>query len=362
MDVTVVRPRRMHDAVWLTPDGQSGVTCSHEACSWKLEMGSLDERAVWQALIQPITVLKGNSRQQYKVRTRPDAKCTEYSGEVTYESQGVHVLERGDKWTLIEAYSSSVEGSRVAVWARQFTGYVETELLKEVEVSQKYGIVVDKLTQRLYLYKEGKLFSTLLCSTGFPKKDTPFNETPAGEFITVSHVGGFWAGDLRCEMGIRINDGILLHEVPCLISYDEAGYEISRDYSKCEAFLGEKASHGCIRIQRERTPQGISIKWLWENLPRGKSAPAKVIIWDELGRTLLPADDDYLVYYNPNNGRQYHSDPRCQLVNEKFYPLKALRYGDLETEPFNKLRVCPGCAPEPRVAAVDTINAKNTRK
>ncbi|MBQ3440184.1 MAG: hypothetical protein IJG35_09420, partial [Bacteroidales bacterium] len=44
----------------------------------------------------------------------------------------------------------------------------------------------------------GHLFSTLLCSTGFPREDTPFHETPAGEFAVVSWVGGFWSdGGLR---------------------------------------------------------------------------------------------------------------------------------------------------------------------
>lgn len=362
VEVTVSRPRRAHDAYDVTPDDMSGVTCEHDICYWKLPMGSLDEAAVWEVLTQPITVLDGNERLQCKVRRLPDAKCTDYVGEVTYASQAVHVLQHGEEWTLIEAYSSSVEGSSVAVWAEQFAGYVETALLKEVQVSQQYGIVIDKLQQRLYLYKEGRLYSTLLCSTGYPRKDTPYAETPAGEFVTISWTGGFWAGDLYCDMGMRINDGILLHEVPCTIQTDELGNEI-RDYTKCEQYLGEKASHGCIRIQRDKTPEGISIKWLWDHLPHGKSAaPAKVLIWDEVGRRLEAPDDDYVLYYNPNNGRQVHSSPYCQLVNEKFWPLTAFAYGQLEEAPYKKLKVCPGCAPELRRSGIDTINSKNTRR
>ena len=56
----------------------------------------------------------------------------------------------------------------------------------------------------------------------------------------------------------------------------------SRDYSRCERYLGEKASHGCIRIQRKLTPEGVNMQWLWDNLKVG----CKVIIWDEIGREL----------------------------------------------------------------------------
>lgn len=362
VDVAFAWPRRAHDAEDITPGEMSGVQCGHEICFWKLPMGTLDEAAVWQVLTQPVTVLDGNERHQVKIRREPDKDCQDYTGEVTCESQAVHVLERGETWTLIEAYSSSVEGSRVGVWAKPFTGYVETSLLKEKPVSQEYGVVIDKLQQRLYIYREGKLFSTLLCSTGFPRADTPFNETPAGEYITVSWVGGFWAGNLFCDMGIRVNDGILLHEVPCLINKNEETGEETRDYARCEQYLGEKASHGCIRIQKEKTPQGVSAKWLWDNLPRGKNAPAKVIIWDEIGRTLLPADDAYPLYYNPDNGRQYHSDPECLLVNQRFWPLTAFTYGELEESPYAKLKPCPGCAPEERVSGIEQLNQQNTRK
>ena len=167
------------DKQWHTPAEGSLVQCDHEVCYWKLPMGYTDEAAVWQVLIQPITVLDANQRHQVKIRKEPDKNCTVYTGEVTGASQGVHVLERGEEWSLIEAYSSSPEGSKVKVWAEKFQGYVETSLLKEVEVDQQYAIVIDKQWQRLYLYKEGKLFSTLLCSTGFynPKKKNPWNET-----------------------------------------------------------------------------------------------------------------------------------------------------------------------------------------
>lgn len=358
--VEAVHPALATDISYHTPDEFSGVTCDHDICYWKLNMGEMDENAIWQVLTQPVTVLSGDERKQVKIRREPSESCEDYVGEVTCMSQAVHVLERGETWTLIEAYSSSVEGSRVKAWATQFQGYVETSLLKERQVDQHTGVVIDKLQQRLYIFQDGQLFSTLLCSTGYPNNGAPWNETPAGEFLAVSWAGGFWSGELYCDMGIRINDGILLHEVPCLISYDENGGEV-RDYDRCERYLGEKASHGCIRIQRAKSPEGASIRWLWENLSRESSARTKVIIWDELGRTLGYPDDGVTLYYNPDGGRNYHSSAYCKAVNDRFLPLSPFLYGELEDDRYDGLTPCGACAPQLRMEAIDNLNAENYR-
>ena len=347
------------DVFYHTPNEHSAVKCDHEVCFWKMEMGYMDEEAIWKVLTQPVTVIEGKQREQVRVLARPEEDCTDYVGVVTCASQAVHVLERGETWTLIEAYSSSEEGSAVKVWAEQFQGYVKTSRLKEEEVDQTYGIVIDKLQQRLYLFKEGKLFSTLLCSTGFAKADTPFAETPAGEFLIVSWVGGFWAGSLWCDMGMRVNSGILLHEVPSLERTDETTGETYRDYARCERYLGEKASHGCIRVQRQLTPEGINAKWLWDNLHR--KPYTKVIIWDDLDRELGYPDDSLLLYYNPKGGKNYHSEPTCLLVKDKYEPMPSFTYGELDEKPYSKLSPCPGCAPQVRRNKIDELNEKSRK-
>ena len=353
-------PLPARDLIYRTPNEESEVLCGHDFCFWQLNEGEMDEDLVWQVLMQPLTVLQGKQREQIRVRARPEEKCDEYVGVVTCASQGVHVLRQEGEWTLIEAYSSAEEGSRVQVWATRFQGYVKTKLLKELPVDDRYGIVIDKLQQRLYVYQEGHLLSTLLCSTGFPREDTPFNETPAGEFAIVSWVGAFWAGNLYCDKGLRINSGIMLHEVPCTIETDEATGTEKRDYSRCERYLGEKASHGCIRIQKELTPERVNAEWLWKNLSR--KPVTKVIIWDEIGRQLGYPDDDYPLYYNPKGGKNYHSSANCVLVKEKYRPMTEFTWGELEEEPYSKLKPCPGCAPQLRRDGIDTVNEKNTRK
>ena len=348
------------DTFYRTPNEDSPVLCDHDFCFWQMNEGELDEEIVWEVLMQPLTVLEGKQREQIRVRARAAEDCKDYVGVVTCASQGVHVLRQEGEWTLIEAYSSAEEGSAVEVWAERFQGYVKTALLRELPVDDQYGLVIDKLQQRLYVYKEGHLFSTLLCSTGYPREDTPFNETPAGEFAVVSWVGAFWSGSLYCDKALRINSGIMIHEVPCLITKDETTGAEKRDYSRCERYLGEKASHGCIRVQKELTPEKVNAEWLWKNLSR--KPVTKVIIWDEIGRELGYPEEDYPLYYNPKGGKQYHSSPYCALVKSKYLPLTAFTWGELEEAPYNKLTACPGCAPQLRREEIDVLNMKNTRK
>ena len=357
MDLHVVAPRGSHDLYPLTPNAQCGTACAHPDCYWNLEMGTADEAAVWAVLMQPLTVLDGNQRHQTKIRREPDSACTDYTGEVTEESQGVHILRQEGDWTEIQAYSSSVEGSRVAVWARPFTGWVETAKLKQKTPDAHLGIVIDKLQQRLYVYRDGQLYTTMLCSTGFPTDKTPFNETPAGEYLMVSKTGGFWAeSGLFCDMALRINDGILMHEVPCQLVDQEDGRQ-KKDFHRCEPVLGEKASHGCIRIQQLRTPEGVNMKWLWDHLEIG----TKVIIWDEVGRELTQADGSLVLYYNPDGGSRYHSQPTCYSATEDIWPMTPFLYSQLDEAPYSRLDTCPYCAPALRPEGVVTANEKNDR-
>ena len=348
------------DAFYHTPNEHSAVKCDHDLCFWNLEMGRLeDEESIWKVLTQPVTVIAGKQREQVRILAEPDEKCTDYVGVVTCSSQAVHVLREEGDWTLIEAYSSAEEDSAVHVFAEQFQGWVKTKRLKTEEVDQTYGLVIDKLQQRLYVFKEGKLFTTMLCSTGYAKnKATLFHETPAGEFLMVSWVGGFRAETLWCAYGMRINSGILIHEVPSREETDRNGNTFT-SYSRCERYLGEKASHGCIRVQRQLTPEGVNAKWLWDHLSR--KPYTKVIIWDDLDRELDYPSDDLLLYYNPKGGTNYHSQPTCSIVKDKYEPMTAFTYGELDQKPYSKLDPCPGCAPMPRKVKIDELNEKSRK-
>lgn len=321
---------------------------------WTLEMGILDEEAIWNALMQPITVVdSSDQRALFPIYEKPSTS-SKIMGEVTGFSQGLHILEtRSDGWTLVQCYSSSTEKSKSNNYAGFCEGYIQSNLLKTRSVNPTYAILVDKLTQTLYLFKNGKIVTTLLVSTGKATKEKPFNETVAGEYIIASRTGGFWSGNMYCDMALRVNGGCLLHEVPCLIGEDGARY-----YSTFEAALGTKASHGCIRVQRKSNEDGYSQTWLWNNIKVG----TKIVIWEDTGRTFDIPDDDTPMYYNPNGGSYYHSDQYCSSVKKKYLPLQEFCYGELEDSSYAKLKPCPHCKPPKRIDELIELNRKNNSK
>ena len=77
------------------------------------------------------------------------------------------------------------------------------------------------------------------------------------------------------------------------------------NYDICESALGRRASHGCVRVQRQANADGYSHTWLWNNLRGQKNV--KIIIWDDDGRKLTETDASTPMYYNKNGGKKYHT-------------------------------------------------------
>ena len=315
---------------------------------WTLPMDITDEEAVWKVLTAPITVLdngkKNAEKMQVIIRSQPGEE-SDGIGMVTCISQGVHVLERGEGWSLIECYSSSFHDSPVLNWNTLVQGYVPTAYLKEVKPNQEMGLVVDKLTQRLYVFRDGKLYSTLLVSTGISNAKQPYNETRSGEFLLVSKVGEFASDNLRCAMALRFNDGDLLHEVPYI------AYDYGKDYSVNEPKLGTKASHGCIRVQRQPSPEGVNQRWLWTNYKKN----TRILIWEDWqGRQLSVPDSATPLYCVKKRTGNYHTTDRCNAIRGK--RVEELTYGQLDGDEYKKLKPCPLCAAPPRIETILAIN------
>ncbi len=306
--------------------------------AWTVPMDITDEEAVWKALIAPITVVDNGKKNAEKIQVVIRSQPSEESdgiGMVTCVSQGVHVLEQGEKWSLIECHSSSFHDSPILNWNTFVQGYVPTEYLKTMLPNQQMGLVVDKLTQRLYIFREGRLFSTLLISTGVANAKQPYNETRSGEYLLVSKVGEFSSDNLKCAMALRFNDGDLLHEVP-YISSQEGRY---RDYSINEPKLGTKASHGCIRVQRQASPEGVNQKWIWNNYKKN----TKIIIWEDWqGRQVPVPEADTVLYCVKKKNGNYHTTDRCSQIKGKKTVI-TLTYGELDKEENRKMKPCPLC-------------------
>lgn len=316
---------------------------------WETPMDITDEAAVWAMLTAPITVVRGHQMKQTVLYREPD-EASEPVADVTMDSQGVHVLEtRSDGWSLVEVYSSSFHDSKIRAWNQLTQGYIRTDMLQEKQVQQGIGLVVDKLTQRLYIFKDGRLYDTLAVSTGLPNERQPYNETRSGEFLLVSPVGQIVSDNLIGLKALRFNAGDMIHEVVHLKRGDKAVYE------PYEAKLGQRASHGCIRVQRLRTPLGTNMSWLWKNVQRKMGT--RIVIWEDLpGRQLPMPDSGLVLHYNTQGGKNYHAAPKCFGVRDKFLPMATFTYGELNDEPYSRLTPCPYCNPPLRVADIQAIN------
>jgi lipoprotein-anchoring transpeptidase ErfK/SrfK len=333
-------------ALWSASPGAAQTVAEHGGDCWWCARESFnisDPEQVWKYLMADVTVLNVDAQTPVYLLDAPNGervKKGQYSGFFYGASASVHVLSNDGSWALIEGYDMSNDLLR---------GYVRASLLKTVTPSALYGIVVDKQTQRLHLYQNGKEISQLLVSTGLPEPDKPYNETAAGEFLITSWTGGFWSGNMYCDLALRFNGGDLLHLVPALINKDG-----SYNHDPFEPLLGTRASHGCIRVQRARSPEGINMQWLWDNLKRN----TKIIVWDDSDRPMFYPDDDLELYYNPNKGAYYHADQRCASVKDRYLPLTPLRYADLREKEFSKLTACPSCEPPESPQDIDAVNEK----
>ena len=329
----------------------------HENCYWCTPMSLEDEGAVWRMLTAPITVVDIDMNKQTSIYEEPD-ESSKAIAVVTGQSQSLHVLETLDNgWTMVETYSTSFHDSKVKNFNAFVTGYIQTKKLKTVEVNQNYAIIIDKLTQRLYFYRDGHLETSLAVSTGLYNKKQPYNETRSGEYLIIyTKTGALIDGNMHCDYALKFNDADYLHEVPYIKNADG-----TKNYKGYETKLGTRASHGCIRVQRSANPDGYNMSTLASLIKKRKDKNCvKMIIWEDYeGRQVgIPADDTPL-YYNPKGGTMYHSVANCPAVRKKYLPLQAFTFGELEDKPYSKLTVCPNCQPSPRLSVLEEINQEH---
>ena len=283
-------------------------------------------------------------------------------GEVTNLSQGLRVIEQLDNgWTHVECYSSSFFSkptTKIKAWNILVSGYVESRYLKQVQPTDELALVVDKLTQRLYVFQKGKRIAELLCSTGLVqwngKKYQPYNETRSGEFLLINMTGSLNSDKLKCSYAIRFNAGDEIHEVPHQVRGDG-----SYDYRTTEPSLGQKKSHGCIRVQRLPTPEGINMAWIYKKVrDLDLCGSVKIVIWEDWqGRQIPVPDPDTILYYNDNGkGQYYHRCEKCDSASSVTF--SPFRYAQLDEAPFSKLQACPWCVPVRRESDIDEINQR----
>ena len=193
-----------------------------------------------------MTVLNASEITAVNIRERPTADSKSI-GIVYGNLMHVDVIQNLDN-----GYSE------ISTWdyasMKDIVGFVPTELLKTVELNEKYGVVVNLSQQKVYIYEDNVLVKTFACSSGL---DENYYYTPKGLY----RIGERGDSFLSPKYGqgayhwVRFNNNYLFHSVP---------FDANRNIIEEEAAkLGQKASHGCIRLSLD------DALWFYNNIPKG---------------------------------------------------------------------------------------------
>ena len=216
----------------------------------------MTEDEVWEIMMKPSVVIRTNGvMKRYDIYERPSTE-SRVTGSLRGGTQALEVLEAGERWCLVKAWTHT-DGSAC-------TGYIRTDKLQVVLPAAHYGLLIDKLDQTMTVYQDGKVIGKLAVSTGKPEPGSTYRETPAGAFLTnLRDQGASFAQEgFRYEYPIRYDAGNMIHNV----GFTRTGRQ--RDFSENLPLLGQKASHGCIRVSPFVTEDcNINIYWLWTRLP-----------------------------------------------------------------------------------------------
>lgn len=221
-----------------------------------------DPDELLELLCAPLTVVDIDATAHQKIYAEPGERGG-VLGRVHGQSQGLCVLEIGEKYTKVGAWRHE-DGAYIE-------GYVPTKLLKIVRPYEHYGVVVDKPLQELRVYEYGRLVGRMRISTGLMEKNELVQETRAGAFITTDRMITFESHGFDYDYPIRIDGGNLLHQLG-RVSPEQGGFSAQM------ATLGQKASAGCVRMDyRTDAAHTINAYWLWTHLEWG----TKVLVLDD---------------------------------------------------------------------------------
>lgn len=262
----------MGDEGLLIGVGVSDVATQTDAGYWGLTAEATDEQ-LWAAITRKLTGIDvGENESAYIYDSVNDSR--KKIGSVSGISHGVNVIvQRTDGWSLVEAFRNE-DGAFVR-------GYIRTNKLRTSEPNTNYGLVIDKASQTLIVFKDGARVGSCKISTGLPTAKYLHRETPAGEFITVTRRGTIeYYGNGYSKYTIRINGSYHLSEIPST-KKNGSSFEL------LAGTLGNKATRGNICIAHDAsTDGGINAEWIWNMTDENKRV--KVLIFDDKPRTDVP--------------------------------------------------------------------------
>ena len=223
---------------------------------------SMSDSEIWDMMMKPSVVVDIDSFKHQEVYEKPDAGARSL-GTLHGQSQGLNVIRIENEWALVGAWNHED--------ASYVEGWVPLSRLKTVYPHGEYGILIDKQKQTMTVFRNGKVIDTLLVSTGRAEKNSLYQETSAGCFLTGYHRVNFSMNGKKYDYVIQYDGGNLLHQTP----YDWG--QQKKDFTLGRAYLGTKASHACVRIQPEPGEGGLNAYWLFTHIPYH----TRVIILDD---------------------------------------------------------------------------------
>ena len=232
------------------------------------ERGMSDEE-IWEIMMKPSVVINHTgSSLRYKVYEAPSLR-SKAIGLICCATQGLEVLALEDGWAQIRAANYNN--------GRFLTGWFPARDLMTVVPAPRYAVLVDKREQTLTVWESGHPIGTVPVSTGLPTKNRPERETSPGAFLTDVHISRDFAQDgARYDYPLRYQGGNIIHSTG-YARIPHAAYSV-KDYSKNLPLLGQKASHGCVRVSPFASADcPINSYWLWTHLPYH----TRVIILDD---------------------------------------------------------------------------------
>ncbi|MBQ7785230.1 MAG: L,D-transpeptidase [Clostridia bacterium] len=253
--------------------GVPDVATQENSGYWALTPASSDAE-LWAALTKTMTAVDVDEQESAYIYDSPKEGRRKL-GTVSGFSQGLNlIVERTDGWSLVEAFRNE-DGAFVR-------GYIRSNKLRSVEPDQNYGVVIDKASQLLIVFKDGQRVGSVPVCTGLATTKYPHRETPAGEFVLATRRGTLeYYGQGYSKYTIRINGSYYLSEIPTT-------KKNGTNFSILENVLGSKATRGNICIAHDASTDGsINAEWIWSMTDGRKRV--KLLIFDDKPRTDVPA-------------------------------------------------------------------------
>jgi len=229
----------------------------------------MSDSEIWEIMMKPSVVVNHTgSSLRLKVYEAPSLR-SKAIGLICVGTQGLEILSLEDGWAQIRTANYN-DGKLLTAWfpARD---------LKAVSPAPHYAVLVDKQDQTLTVWQDGHPIGTVPVSTGLPTANKPERETSPGAFLTDVHFSRDFAQEgARYDYPLRYQGGNIIHSTG-YARIPHAAYSV-KDYSKNLPLLGQKASHGCVRVSPFATADcPINSYWLWTHLPYH----TRVIILDD---------------------------------------------------------------------------------